>query len=441
MATQNFEKFSSLSFYGERSETGESTKHECQMDTPVKPEYDKRMECGRSMVEMLGTLAIIGVLSIGGIAGYSYGMDKYRANETINDVMLMGVDIITQLSQNRGTPTLSADWGTKTTAGYDFTVVPNPEDETQYGIQITGVPSSVCKIVGDALKQTVDVYVGNEDYDSDTKEDPCDESDNNTMEFYFDTGAVESDGCKTDAECGENKYCDFGLCFDGFRPEMTGHILDTKCTSDSDCNEGWTGNCSRCDTSLGRCVENWDMYNKACSLSSGKTGKCGGGKCLSVGCTYDTNKCEAKSYCAIPDRWSDVKCQAFQEGETGACISFNERFSSVKINGETYYLSNTQISWWDADAACKSVNKRLLNVEELVTETDGGKWNGDTGSHIKTVLFEQLREKGWDSMWEAHIFTANQIDASCEVYVVNLYGNVGTRKRYSYTDRSYAICK
>ncbi|MBQ9738005.1 MAG: hypothetical protein IJV75_00620, partial [Alphaproteobacteria bacterium] len=44
-----------------------------------------RRECrlaqsGRSMVEMLGTLAIIGVLSMGGIAGYSYGMDKYRAN-------------------------------------------------------------------------------------------------------------------------------------------------------------------------------------------------------------------------------------------------------------------------------------------------------------------------------------------------------------------------
>ena len=29
-----------------------------------------KLESGRSMVEMLGVLAIIGVLSIGGIAGY-----------------------------------------------------------------------------------------------------------------------------------------------------------------------------------------------------------------------------------------------------------------------------------------------------------------------------------------------------------------------------------
>jgi len=40
---------------------------------------------GRSMVEMLGVLAIIGVLSVGAIAGYSHAMGKYRANRIIND--------------------------------------------------------------------------------------------------------------------------------------------------------------------------------------------------------------------------------------------------------------------------------------------------------------------------------------------------------------------
>lgn len=49
---------------------------------------------------MLGTLAIVGVLSIGGIVGYSYGMDKYRANTIMNDVNLRAVDLIAQV--NRG---------------------------------------------------------------------------------------------------------------------------------------------------------------------------------------------------------------------------------------------------------------------------------------------------------------------------------------------------
>ena len=38
-------------------------------------------ECGRSMVEMLGVLAIIGVLSVGAIAGYSKAMMKYKLNK------------------------------------------------------------------------------------------------------------------------------------------------------------------------------------------------------------------------------------------------------------------------------------------------------------------------------------------------------------------------
>ncbi len=43
-------------------------------------------ESGRSMVEMLGVLAIIGVLSIGGIAGYSKAMEKYKLNKTIEEI-------------------------------------------------------------------------------------------------------------------------------------------------------------------------------------------------------------------------------------------------------------------------------------------------------------------------------------------------------------------
>ncbi len=40
-----------------------------------------KSENGRSMVEMLGVLAIIGVLSVGAIAGYSKAMFKYKLNK------------------------------------------------------------------------------------------------------------------------------------------------------------------------------------------------------------------------------------------------------------------------------------------------------------------------------------------------------------------------
>lgn len=43
-----------------------------------------KIESGRSMVEMLGVLAIIGVLSIGGIAGYTMAMNHYKANQILD---------------------------------------------------------------------------------------------------------------------------------------------------------------------------------------------------------------------------------------------------------------------------------------------------------------------------------------------------------------------
>ena len=53
----------------------------------------KNAQSGRSMIEMLGVLAIIGVLSVGGIAGYSKAMMKYRINKTIEQITLIAGNI------------------------------------------------------------------------------------------------------------------------------------------------------------------------------------------------------------------------------------------------------------------------------------------------------------------------------------------------------------
>ena len=50
------------------------------------------------MVEMLGVLAIIGVLSIGGISGYSKAMSKYRVNKTLDQISMLVMNIRTLYS-------------------------------------------------------------------------------------------------------------------------------------------------------------------------------------------------------------------------------------------------------------------------------------------------------------------------------------------------------
>ena len=56
-------------------------------------------ESGRSMIEMLGVLAIIGVLSVGGIAGYSKAMNKFKTNKVSDNVSMLVANIKTLYAQ------------------------------------------------------------------------------------------------------------------------------------------------------------------------------------------------------------------------------------------------------------------------------------------------------------------------------------------------------
>ena len=55
---------------------------------------ENRQCCGRSMIEMLGVLAIIGVLSVGGIAGYSKAMQMYKLNKWKSDFIYMMTNLL-----------------------------------------------------------------------------------------------------------------------------------------------------------------------------------------------------------------------------------------------------------------------------------------------------------------------------------------------------------
>ena len=72
------------------------------LDSRVMPENDyKVMQCGRSMIEMLGVLAIIGVLSVGGIAGYSKAMMQFKINKTKQQIAEIITNIQTLYMQQK----------------------------------------------------------------------------------------------------------------------------------------------------------------------------------------------------------------------------------------------------------------------------------------------------------------------------------------------------
>ena len=79
----------------------------------------KNDQSGRSMVEMLGVLAIIGVLSVGGIAGYSKAMTKFKINKTMDQVSMLVANIRTLYSGQRN----YSDLDNATAIG--FGIIPN----------------------------------------------------------------------------------------------------------------------------------------------------------------------------------------------------------------------------------------------------------------------------------------------------------------------------
>ena len=71
------------------------------MEEKTMNNYKNEEQSGRSMIEMLGVLAIIGVLSVGGIAGYSKAMNKFKTNKVADNVSMLVANIKTLYAQQK----------------------------------------------------------------------------------------------------------------------------------------------------------------------------------------------------------------------------------------------------------------------------------------------------------------------------------------------------
>ena len=108
------------------------------------------LNIGRSMVEMLGVLAIIGILSVGGLYWYYLAMTQHKANETIHDVMMRAANVPMtwddyQTFEN-GYQFKFPDLGNETsTMGYTLNTVKTNEYGYTYKVNAPSLPIEVCE--------------------------------------------------------------------------------------------------------------------------------------------------------------------------------------------------------------------------------------------------------------------------------------------------------
>ena len=157
-------------------------------------------ETGRSMVEMLGVLAIIGILSIGGIQGYTFAMNKYHSNEIVNELNLLNIQLamfVNSVHNDEAVMSLGEPYDTNETTktgGYAFSygcgqdpdsMTPCDLDETGYFMTLSGVSEDVCKSASQMMANMMNLVEQRVNSDIDDEGVSCRDGDNR-LTFLFD---------------------------------------------------------------------------------------------------------------------------------------------------------------------------------------------------------------------------------------------------------------
>ena len=297
-------------------------------------------ESGKSMVEMLGVLALMGLLAILGAKGYNMAMERAMANEIINDVNKRSLLHSQQLLAG---------------SALDVSEMPDkirdiyPVSAEKLGVQfftlkVSQVETPVCRRIAD-LGYPVPIQVtANGTKISPDNTTPCE---NQTgiveMAFTFNRTLTPCPGCLDDlttcensGQCATNEVCQNGIC---------------QCAPQYSC----AGVCCSAEQF---CVNNQCVTTPTCGTDLDcEQGVCENGKCI---CHDFKDNCR-------------YFCRRVDNAITGVCSNrdYIERGHGVS---EGVIWSARRFSWYTAKDFCESHGKKLVTFTDLGCSQEGGIW-------------------------------------------------------------------
>ena len=295
----------------------------------------KKQETGRSMVEMLGVLAVIGVLSVAGIGGYTTAMNKHRANELLNEASKRAAIIAVQAMQGREILSI-AEFPNNEALKFS-TEVTHDKTNKQFTLTITGVSEEVCQQMQNAKGPTIRKFI------------PATCTDNATVELTYndDMSATEKasdyngnqSGCEADSSrqyCAGNDTCI--------------STTDTCPPSGPTCAINPTTDCLSGALVEGEC---------ACAPAADGT------ECTS----WTTNECGKGKYCVF----SVNSCTTDPTSGTCQPVSYIGGYKSEEVAGHEYTMSDCSNcpDWWSAQSWCKAHNKMMVSLEDIHCTSEG----------------------------------------------------------------------
>ncbi len=308
-----------------------------------KSDMTTKQECGRSMVEMIGVLVLIGLFTIGGVVGYKTAFDTYRAT-SIMDTVLKGKLAVEADYRVAGKSTLVrainngpiADVNDK--VEYYTEVACGNRQCKEYVIK-TKEPAGVCEKI--VLRQSL--------YNS------SDESDN-TPEIYITPNNIE--------DCGEEGEVDMTFTFqipmlkagdgsDVYEP-VDGTLQESTCPAGQIIIDGVCQCRPACDRGEGVCVccntgYEYDNETKSCICPAGTHDT--GSDCITCenGTKWDETKKQCENPCTDGKIWNGTTCIDLCSGGKEWDSSANTCVcpEGTNDNGESCVTCSAPKTHWD----------------------------------------------------------------------------------------------
>ncbi len=303
-----------------------------------------KKEFGRSMVEMLGTLAVIGVISVAALVGYDIAMAKYHTNNISHDVGLAMTAIDSMPFDQIPFPE-NAESVDKLSLKSNYSIYYAADYDSEFYIEVRNLGQKVC----DYLYEDANPYILSVDVNG-VQDGICHDNNDNVVRFRFTypiRGNVTLNDvvhCPMEDICG-NSCCTNGDCIDDVCYDETGNACpegstgvgfnydDYEYTDCCDADEKVVGDicCPIGSTGVGFNYDDWE-YTDCCDADE----KVVGDICCPIGSTgvglnYDdwelTDCCDADEK-PLYDDWEgwDICCPKDSGGAAyGECCDADEK--------------------------------------------------------------------------------------------------------------------
>ena len=183
----------------------------------------RHSEAGRSMVEMLGVLAIMGILSITAMAVFGIAMIRYRANEILSEAHKRALFVSAIIAAgNKETPQNLTGFNNEGLWGVEFANEVDI-DSGEINIDAYNVPEKLCKQMKTLAGQNKEAIVF---IDGD-----CTTAEEDGLTFVYNEdlkSGVYRVTCTEDTDCQGCQTCQDGICED----------TDDLCNGSATCSDG-----------------------------------------------------------------------------------------------------------------------------------------------------------------------------------------------------------